>query len=368
VANLPDVASVWDSIKGQERAITALRGASTSGAHSFLLVGPEGCGREEAARALAAFILLGTDDAADERVRLVMRGIHTDLEEVRRDGASIRVEQVEEVIEHAPLAAREGPHKVVILHEIDLMAPAQVVRLLKTVEEPPTGVHFILLADQITDLLVTLASRSLVVHFAELSAESVSSMLVAEGVPAEAAAEAARAAHGNLGAARLLASDPRVGERREFFADIPTHLDGTGATAAGIVDRILAVLDEVVEPLKEHHAREVADLEASWAAMGVKRSPKKALDDRHKREIRRHRTDALRSGLTEIAGVYRDELVRNDHLNRADTYVAAIERIHDAMRRLSLSANESMLLRDLVWSLPSPDADARLQHALAERA
>jgi DNA polymerase-3 subunit delta' len=368
VANLPDVASVWDSIKGQERAITALRGASTSGAHSFLLVGPEGCGREEAARALAAFILLGTDDAADERVRLVMRGIHTDLEEVRRDGASIRVEQVEEVIEHAPLAAREGPHKVVILHEIDLMAPAQVVRLLKTVEEPPTGVHFILLADQITDLLVTLASRSLVVHFAELSAESVSSMLVAEGVPAEAAAEAARAAHGNLGAARLLASDPRGGERREFFADIPTHLDGTGATAAGIVDRILAVLDEVVEPLKEHHAREVADLEASWAAMGVKRSPKKALDDRHKREIRRHRTDALRSGLTEIAGVYRDELVRNDHLNRADTYVAAIERIHDAMRRLSLSANESMLLRDLVWSLPSPDADARLQHALAERA
>ena len=367
MASLPVVASVWESIKGQDRALTTLRGAATSGAHAFMLVGPEGCGREEAARALAAVILLGSDDGDDERVRLVMRGIHADLDEVRRDGASIRVEQVEEIIEHAPLAAREGPHKVVILHEIDLMAPAQVVRLLKTVEEPPAGVHFILLADQVTDLLVTLASRSVVVHFAELSPESVAATLVAEGVPAEAAAEAARAAHGNLGAARLLATDPRVGERREFFAGIPARLDGTGATAAAEVDRILAVLDEVVEPLKEHHAREVADLEASWAAMGVKRSPKKALDDRHKREIRRHRTDALRAGLTEIAGVYRDELVRNGHLHRAGTYVGAIERIHDAMRRLSLSANEAMLLRDLVWSLPSPDADARLQHALAER-
>jgi len=368
MASLPVVASVWESIKGQDRAVATLRGAATSGAHSFMLVGSEGCGREEAARALAARVLLGSDDATDERVRLVMRGIHTDLDEVRREGASIRVEQVEEIIEHAPLAAREGPHKVVILHEVDLMAPAQVVRLLKTVEEPPAGVHFILLADQVTDLLVTLASRSVVVHFAELSAAAVEATLVAEGVPAAAAAEAARAAHGNLSAARILAVDPRAGERREFFAGIPARLDGTGGTAATIVDHVLGVLDEVVEPLKEHHAREVADLEANWAQMGVKRSPKKALDDRHKREIRRHRTDALRAGLVEIAGVYRDELVRNGHLHRADTYVAAIERIHDAMRRLALSANEAMLLRDLVWSLPSPSTDSRLQHALAEHA
>ena len=92
------------------------------------------------------------------------------------------------------------------------------------------------------------------------------------------------------------------------------------------------------------------------------------LEDRHKREIRRYRTDELRSGLTAIASIYRDELARNSNIHRPEAYITAITRLHEAMRRLSLNVNEAILLRDLIWSLPSPSADAALQFVLSENA
>jgi DNA polymerase-3 subunit delta' len=134
------------------------------------------------------------------------------------------------------------------------------------------------------------------------------------------------------------------------------------------VEQILALLDDAVEPMQRSHESEIDNLEKTLAVMGVKRGGKKILEDRHKREIRRYRTDELRAGLTEIAGVYRDELVRNTQLLHPDAYTAAISRLHDAMRRLSLNVNEAILLRDLIWSLPSPAADAALQFVLTENA
>jgi len=134
------------------------------------------------------------------------------------------------------------------------------------------------------------------------------------------------------------------------------------------VEQILGLIDDSTEPLIQRHEQEAADVEKTLALMGVKRGGKKQLEDKHKREIRRHRTDELRAGLAEIAGVYRDELVRNTHLAHPDAYTAAISRLHDAMRRLSLNVNEAILLRDLIWSLPSPAADAALQFVLTENA
>ena len=128
-----------------------------------------------------------------------------------------------------------------------------------------------------------------------------------------------------------------------------------------IVEEILGLIDDAGEPLVRRHEQEVADLEANLAAMGVKRGGKKALEDRHKREIRRHRTDELRAGLAEIASVYRDELVSNPSIHHPEAYVHAVERIHKALGHLGLNVNESIMLRDLVWSLPSINTDAALE-------
>ena len=362
------MASVWDSVVGQGRAVEQLQHAAISPVHAYLLVGTEGCGKEEASRAFAAMLLSGSDNPTDRINEMTMRGAHPDIHEVRRDGASILKEQAEDIIKIASITPSEGARKVIIVHEVHLMAPVTAAKLLKTVEEPPSGVFFILLADQVDDSLATIASRCLTVHFGLLENADIEQALINSGITPALANAAAQSSAGSMSRAKLLASDPQLAKRRDFFANIPRRIDGTGATVAAIVEQILALIDDAVEPLSNQHAQEVVDTEKTLALMGVKRGGKKMLEDRHKREIRRYRTDELRSGLTAIASIYRDELARNPNIHRPEAYVTAITRLHEGMRRLSLNVNEAILLRDLIWSLPSPSADAALQFVLSENA
>lgn len=355
------MATVWEQVVGQHAAVDLLVHSAANPVHAYLFLGVEGCGKDTAARAFAARLISGNDDLSDRANELVMHGTHPDVQEVRREGASILKDQAEDVIRMATTTAVEGRRKVIIMHEVNLMQPAAVVRLLKTIEEPAEGVHLVLLADQMVDTLVTIASRCFTVHFGPLSTDDIVAALVAGGVRDDAARAAAVSAHGSLDRARLLATDPHLVQRRERFANIPRRVDGTGATVVAIVEEVLGLIDEAAEPLERRHEQEAAQLEANMAAMGLKRGGKKALEERHKREIRRHRTDELRDGLTEVASVYRTELVGNPHVHRPETYVAAVERIHTAMGRLGLNVNEAILLRDLLWSLPSLGTDAALE-------
>ena len=353
--------SVWDSVIGHRAAVEILRRAAKNPVHAYFFMGTPGDGKETAARAFAAELISGNDDASDRANDLAMRATHPDIHEIVREGASIRKEEAMEVLEQAQTTAVEGRRKVIIIHEVNLMQDAAIVRLLKTVEEPADGVFIILLADAMVDLLVTFVSRCVTVHFGLLSEAEIADALVQTGVSRANAESAARSAHGSIDRARLLVGDASLAHRRERFANIPRRVDGTGATVLAIVDEILGLIDEAAEPLEQRHLQEIADFEANMKAMGVKRGGKKALEDRHKREIRRHRTDEIRTGLTEVASVYRDELVRNPHIHHPENYIHAVERIHTAMGRLALNVNEALLLRDLFWSLPSLSTDAALE-------
>lgn len=358
---------MWDSIRGQDRAIDQLTHTLEHPVHAYLFIGPEGCGKEEAARAFAGTLLSDSTDPKHRINELAMRNVHPDIHEVVRQGASILKDEAIEVIKTAAVTPTEGSRKAIIMHEVHLMSDNAAARLLKTIEEPPPGVFFILLAERIADDLVTIASRCMTINFSPLDNDTVIEILQAEGVNREMATAAAKSSHGSLHRARLLASDHKLAHRREFFANIPRRIDGTGATVIAIVDQIIALVDESVEPLQRQHEQEIADLEEVIKLTGTRRSGKKSLEDKHKREIRRHRTDELRDGLTEVASVYRDELATNTSILRPESYVAAIDRIHDGMRRLALNANEGILLRDLIWALPSPQADAALQYVLHEQ-
>ena len=73
-----------------------------------------------------------------------------------------------------------------------------------------------------------------------------------------------------------------------------------------LVDDLLARIEAAATPLAERHADEIAELDERIARYGERGSGKKMLEERHKRELRRHRTDELLAGLTVIAGTYRD--------------------------------------------------------------
>ncbi len=343
---------VWDDVVGQPDAIARLRAAADNGpVHAYLFVGPAGSTKMQAARAFATRLITGGEDADERDARLILKGEHPDVHEVRRVGAAISKDQADEIVRAASLSPAEGPSKVMILEEFHLLAATGAARLLKTIEEPPDSTTFLILADFIPTDLITISSRCARIDFRAIGPDVIAARLLTEGINPAAAMTAARAAHGDLDRARVLATDPALSERRAAFAGTPHQLDGSGAVAMRAAAELLASIDAAAEPLAVRHAVEVAELDERIKAYGERGSGKKQLDERHKRELRRHRTDELRAGLAAMAGTYRDTAISGGTTD-IDGCAHAVHRIHRAIEALDRNPNEKLLLESLLWSLP----------------
>ncbi|MFZ4812317.1 MAG: ATP-binding protein [Ilumatobacteraceae bacterium] len=346
------ITSVWDEVVGQPRAIARLQAAANKPVHAYLFVGPPGTCKEQAARAFAARLLSGGDDPDQRDARLALHGEHPDVREVRRSGAAIGKEEISDLIKAASMAPVESDRKVMILEEFHLLSAESTSRLLKTVEEPPGDTVFLVLADQVTPELITIASRCVRIDFPPIDPALVVARLVAEGHPPSVAKEAAAASAGNLDRARVLVTDEGLAARRRAFASIPSRLDGTGATVAQLAAEMTTLADEAAGFLAPRHAEELQALEARVAASGERGSGRKVLEDNQKREVRRYRSDEIRSGLGVIAAAYRDALAAGT-APRPDAAIRAVARIHVALEALERNPNESLLLQHLLLELPS---------------
>ena len=171
----------------QARMVLSASLASGQPSHAYLFHGPAGTGKRTVARAFAAELLAeGSDDPDAVRTR-VMHGAHPDLTWVRPSGAHVmRVDDVEgPVVNAAYRTPFEARRRVFVLERVDTMNDEVANRLLKTLEEPASYVHLILMTDQLGRVLETVISRCQLVRFEPLPAATIASHLEAEGVPAE---------------------------------------------------------------------------------------------------------------------------------------------------------------------------------------
>ena len=348
-----DPGPIWDDVVGQDTAIAQLRAAADSGPiHAYLFVGPAGSTKLQAARAFAARVISGGEDRDQRDARLILSSAHPDVREIRRVGASINAEQAREIVRLSSLAPTEGDRKVLILDEFHLLRPEGAALMLKTIEEPPPSSMFIILCDFVPTDLITISSRCVRIDFRSIGADVVAERLVAEGVAPEAAAVAANAALGDLGRARVLANDPELAARREAFARAPHQLNGTGSVAVRTAAALLEMIDASAAPLVERHEQEITALDEQIARYGQKGSGRKQLEERQKRELRRHRTDELRAGLATLAATYRDSLTAEGAIADVTECSNAVRRIHDTLESLERNPNERLLIESLLWSLP----------------
>lgn len=302
-------------VVGQPEAVATLRAAAARPVHAYLLLGPPGTGKLAAARWFASMLLCpaGGGDGCETCAR-VASGVHPDFMVVEREGASMSVDQAREVTRVAARSSVEGGRSVVVLPELHLARDA-VPALLKTLEEPPADVVFIALADYLPPELVTVASRCVQVRFRPLSDQDIVGALLAEGVSAQQAAASAQMAGGRLDRARLLAGDPAAEARARAWESVPTRLDGTGATAALLAEELLDLLKASAAPLVASQEAEMAALvernsrsvvtAPARMSQAAARSGTKELEDKHRREQRRQRSDELRAGLASLARAYR---------------------------------------------------------------
>jgi DNA polymerase-3 subunit delta' len=344
--------SVWDDVVGQPTAIVQLTAAAAAPVHAYLLLGPSGSTKHQAARAFAALLVAGVDDPEVRAARLALAAEHPDVHEVERTGPAISADQAREIVQLTSRAPVEGDRKVIVLHDYHLLTAEAAARLLKSIEEPPPSTVFLVLADFVPPELVTIASRCVRIDFRAITDDVMAARLAAEGVAPDVIDATVAAAGGDLSRARILAADPALVARRDAFAGLPTRIDGTGRSVVTAVDELLALIDDAAAPLVARHATEVAELDARAERFGERGSGRRTLEERHRRELRRHRTDELRSGLGVLAGAYRDLLVAGT-AHRPDALVGAVARIHDALESFEHNPNEPLLLQSLLWSLPA---------------
>ncbi|MEY2448614.1 MAG: polymerase subunit delta [Acidimicrobiaceae bacterium] len=339
----------WAGIVGQDFAVSQLKAAAPRPIHAYLLVGPRGSGKRQLARAFAATLLAATTkDDPDRAVRLALGGRHPDLHEFERAGPYITVEQADAIIRESSRSGVESDRKVLVLVDFHLVQAAVEGKLLKSIEEPPGDSVFIVLAESVPTLLEPIASRCVRIEVDPLTDAMVASALVSSGVTTDVAEEVAIAARGDLERARLLATDPRFSLRRARWRSIPEQLDDSGAVVARLVGEVRAMIDDAAAPVQERHADEIVELEARIERYGERGSGKTQLVERHRRELRRHRTDEIRFGLATMAARYRDELTVQPRL--AIDAIDAIEDSHTAMER---NPNETLLLHALLLRLPA---------------
>jgi DNA polymerase-3 subunit delta' len=353
------MAELYATVVGQSGAVSQLRAAAKRPVHAYMFVGPAGTGKAAASASFAAALLCPSGgDGTCESCRRVLAGTHPDVTVLAREGAAISIDAAREIARLALRSPVEGERKVLVLEDFHLVKEAGPA-LLKTIEEPPPTVVFVILAEFVPPELVTIASRCVQIDFRPLAPGEVVAALVGEGVEPARAEQLAVVAGGRLDRARLLAGDPEFERRRAAWAEVASRLDGSGARAAAVADELIALLDGSVGPIRLRHESEVAAIEERNArALAVNgkvgrragaKTGVKELEDRHKRELRRQRTDELRAGLAALAGAYRDQAVAGG--GGVAAALRAVELIQVTAANLEFNPGELLSLQSLLVGL-----------------
>lgn len=218
------------AIEAQGAAVQVLRHALSSGriGQSYLFVGPSGVGKQLAALALARAANCKTSpgEGCDqcESCRRIDSGVHPDVRVFAPRDEGNRNLQVEylrsEVLPFAKFAPFEGGEAFLIFPQADVSFPEQhpeaANALLKTLEEPRSHVHFVLLSERPERLLATIRSRCQRVRFGALPASVIERILTKRGVPEPAAKSAAALARGRADLALALSENERAEQMLEW--------------------------------------------------------------------------------------------------------------------------------------------------------
>ena len=316
---------VWAELIGQEKAVTALqravRGQRHAMSHAWLIVGPPGSGRSNAARAFAAALQCEQPGGVEpgcgtcNACRTALSGAHPDVTLVRTEQLSIGVEEVRDLVRRASMSPTMGRRQVIVVEDADRVTERGADALLKSIEEPARKTVWILCAPTADDVVPTIRSRCRLLTLATPTVAAVARLLVVrDGVPAEVAEEAARAAQGHVGRARVLARDEAARERRREVLQIPFRLNGLTACLDAAARVIAMSSAEATAATSELDSRERGALEEAlgFGTRGARprqaASALKELDEQQKARAKRFQRDAIDRALTELTGLYRDVL------------------------------------------------------------
>ncbi|WP_426594147.1 DNA polymerase III subunit delta' [Cellulomonas sp. McL0617] len=312
--------SVWDDVVGQEPAVEVLRTAISDPSamtHAWLLTGPPGSGRSNAARAFAAALQCATGGCGVcHDCTTTLRGLHPDVTVVATEGVFIRAETARPLVELAQRSPAQGRFRVIIIEDADRLNDTSGNALLKAIEEPAGRTVWLLCAPSQEDVLVTIRSRCRSVALRVPPVDAVAALLVSrDGIDPAVAVITARAAQSHVGIARRLARDPQARARRSAVLGIAAKIRGVGDAVLAAGELVETAQADAKAATEERDAHERAELLHAMGAEGAATLPPslraqvKQLEEEQKRRATRAQRDVLDRAMVDLLSLYRDVLV-----------------------------------------------------------
>lgn len=360
---------IFEDVVGQEHIERTIKNAIEQDkvSHAYLFTGPRGTGKTTTARLLAKALLCEhgptpePDGTCDDCV-MIADGEHPDVYEL--DAASrTGVENVrEEIIGRVQFAPTRGRYKIYIIDEVHMLSTAAFNALLKTLEEPPSHVVFILATTDPQKVPETIHSRCQRFDFRRISAESIVSRLGAICVSEDVEFEGE--------ALDLIAHRAEGGMRNALTSLEQLIAFGEGKVTMEVAERLLGSIDtnDLAEIVRAIGTRDVAAC-FRWTAEYVETGADLAQFTRDLAEHMRNMYVMSLAGADvalEVGETVRRELASELPLFGPDRLARMLGVLGDLSAELKTSTNPRLSFEIALTRMVRPDSDLTLE-ALAER-
>lgn len=360
---------IFEDVVGQEHIERTIKNAIEQDkvSHAYLFTGPRGTGKTTTARLLAKALLCECgptpepDGTCDDCV-MIANGEHPDVYEL--DAASrTGVENVrEEIIGRVQFAPTRRRYKIYIIDEVHMLSTAAFNALLKTLEEPPSHVVFILATTDPQKVPETIHSRCQRFDFRRISAESIVSRLGAICVSEDVEFEGE--------ALDLIAHRAEGGMRNALTSLEQLIAFGEGKVTMEVAERLLGSIDtnDLAEIVRAIGTRDVASC-FRWTAEYVETGADLAQFVRDLAEHMRNMYVLSLAGADvalEVSETVRRELASELPLFGPDRLARLLGVLGDLSAELKTSTNPRLSFEIALTRMVRPDSDLTLE-ALAER-
>jgi DNA polymerase-3 subunit gamma/tau len=371
----------FDSVVGQQHIVSTLEHAITEGrlSHAYLFCGPRGTGKTTMARILAKALLCRNAEAARaegasgcmpdgtcEECELIAEGNHPDVYEL--DAASrTGVDNVrEEIINSVNFAPVRGKYKIYIIDEVHMLTTAAFNALLKTLEEPPAHVIFVLCTTDPQKILETILSRCQRFDFHRIGNEDIEHRLSyvceQEGFDYDDEALAIVARHAKGGMRDALSTL----EQLSVFGNGAVHADDARSLLGEVSDQILG---EFARAIAERDIAELyglirAQVEEGNDLLELTRDLVAHVRDVYVACVAGARAELFEGGAEQAEALAAEAAAFGEH--SVDRLARVLTVLDDAALEMRGASDVRLVLEIACTRLARPEADLTIE-ALAER-
>lgn len=371
----------FDSVVGQQHIVSTLEHAITEGrlSHAYLFCGPRGTGKTTMARILAKALLCRNAEAARaegasgcmpdgtcEECELIAEGNHPDVYEL--DAASrTGVDNVrEEIINSVNFAPVRGKYKIYIIDEVHMLTTAAFNALLKTLEEPPAHVIFVLCTTDPQKILETILSRCQRFDFHRIGNEDIERRLAyvceQEGFDYDDEALAIVARHAKGGMRDALSTL----EQLSVFGNGSVHADDARSLLGEVSDQILGEFSRAIadRDVAELYGLIRAQVEEGNDLLELTRDLVAHVRDVYVACVAGARAELFEGGSEQAEALAAEAAAFGEH--PADRLARVLTVLDDAALEMRGASDVRLVLEIACTRLARPEADLTIE-ALAER-